>query len=73
MNDSEALDIYIREQDIIGKISDIKILVTDKDIIHNIEQNDGLLNLAYIQDLTCIRDNGDFEMYQGHSLSEVEL
>jgi len=70
---SEALAILVTNGEKIGSIEGIKILVTRRDIEWNLEQNDFEINLTYTQDLICIRDSGEYEVFQGHSLSEVAL
>ncbi len=70
---SEALAILATKEEKIGSIEGIKIVVTRRDIEWNLEQNDFELDLTYTQDMVCIRDSGEYEVFQGHSLSEVAL
>jgi len=70
---SEALAILVTNGEKIGSIDDVRILVTRRDIEWNLEQNDFEINLTYTQDLICIQDSGEYEVFQGHSLSEVAL
>ena len=54
-----------------GTIDDYKILVTPEDIRENLRSNDFELDLEFTQDLTGYDSEYDYEMFQGHSLSEV--
>ena len=69
MTSKEAMEILC-DGEKIGEIDGTKILVTFIDIRENLRCNDFELDLGYIQDLTSYQ-NGNYEMYQGHSLEEV--
>ena len=55
-----------------GEIDGIIIMVYPIDIRSNLKSNGWELDLEYTQDLTAVI-NGNFELFQGHSLEEVIL
>ena len=73
MTNAEAMKILIDQETTQGKIGEITISVVPGDIRHNIRSNDYVLDVEQIQDLTSMNSHGDYELFQGHSLSEVEL
>jgi len=72
MTEKKALEILCTGDDLYGSINDATICVGQADIISNLEMNDYSLDLEMTQDLASIK-KGVWEMYQGHSLSEVEI
>jgi hypothetical protein len=73
MTKIEALEILATGNSKMGLIDDAEIWVVDRDIASNLEQNGYELDLEYIQDFTRVYKNGNCELFQGHSLSEIEL
>lgn len=74
MNNKEAIRILCENQNRIGKIDDEDIDISPLDIKLNLECNDYTLDLEFIQDLTRIDpETWDRELYQGHSLKEVDF
>ncbi len=73
MNKRQAMKILVMNQTRIGEIGEDKIVIEKADIAYNIKSNDFELDLDYAQDLTCIDEDGNFNMYQGHCLAEVDL
>jgi len=71
MTEKEALEILCEREEKVGDIDGITVIVTEEDIISNLQSNDYELDLFWVQDLTAYDDEHDFGMFQGHSLSEV--
>ena len=73
MDERQAMQIMCNKNAVIGKCDGDKVIVSREDIKTNLECNDFELNLGFIQDFTRISKNGDYEWYQGRSLSEIEV
>jgi len=74
MTKKEAMKILCNGEYALGEIYSTVIEVTPLDIKENLESNDYELDLDWTQDLTQINpETWDRELYQGHSLDEVEL
>lgn len=72
MTKRQAMKILCSSMGVVGKIDDTKIILTKTDIESNLKNNDYKLNLDWIQDFEAVVD-GNYEMFQGHSLSEIEV
>jgi hypothetical protein len=73
MNEKQAMQIVCGKSAVIGKLDGIRVIVSSDEIKNNLRCNDFELDLDFIQDFTCITESGDYEMLQGHSLSEIEV
>lgn len=74
MNNKEAMKILCGEESRTGKIDDYTVEIFPIDIKTNLISNDYELDLDWDQDLTGVDlTTGNCEMFQGHSLNEVEF
>ena len=72
MEMTDALYIGTHDEHVIGKVGEETVIIYPQDIRVNLECNGYKLDLDFIQDFSCLR-NGSFEMFQGHSLREIEV
>jgi hypothetical protein len=73
MDQKEAMKVLCTGDYVTGYIDEIVVLVAPSDIKRNLECNDYEFEPDFIQDLTSVDASGNYEMCQGHSLSEVTL
>ena len=74
MTKKEAMQILC-DGEKYGELDDFIVIITPLDIKENLRSNDYELDLEYTQDLIRTKNHrrGDIELFQGHSLEEVEL
>jgi len=73
LKENEALKILCEGREVFGTIDDVKIAVSPGDIKRNLRSNDYNISLGCQQDFCAVRKNGDYEIFHGHSLEEIEL
>lgn len=72
MEMKDAVYIGTHDESFSGKIGKQIVTIYPQDIKINLECNMYDLNLDFIQDFSCVV-NGHVELYQGHSLREIEV
>lgn len=74
MNNQEAMQVLCEGTNKFGKINETTVEITPTDIRTNLECNEYILDLGFIQDLMKINTKtGYVGLYQGHSLGEVDF